>query len=74
MTRTGQSTPRFVLMVVVAGFMPAAGAVIIAHCCILIIKSQFGITDMLLRDEESWEKDCEPGFSAPVFVATPQSP
>jgi hypothetical protein len=53
--------------------MPAAGAVIIAHCCILIIKSQFGITDMLLRDEESWEKDCEPGFGAPVFVATPQS-
>ena len=59
--------------VTVAGFMPAAGAVIIGHCCILIIKSQFGITDMLLRDEESWEKDCEPGFSAPVFVATPQS-
>ena len=29
---------------------------------------QFGIVDMLLRDEESWEKDCEPGFSAPVFV------
>jgi hypothetical protein len=29
---------------------------------------QFGIVDMILRDEESWEKDCEPGFSAPVFV------
>jgi hypothetical protein len=29
---------------------------------------QFGITDMLMRDEASWEKDCEPGFSAPVFV------
>ena len=29
---------------------------------------QFGIVDMLLHDEESWEKGCEPGFSAPVFV------
>jgi hypothetical protein len=29
---------------------------------------QFGIVDMLLRDEESWEKDCAPGFSAPIFV------
>ncbi len=30
---------------------------------------QFGIVDMLLRDEESWENGCEPGFSAPVFVS-----
>ena len=29
---------------------------------------QFSITDMLLRDEESWEKGCEPGVSAAVFV------
>jgi hypothetical protein len=27
-------------MVIVAGFMPAAGAAIIAHCCTLIIKSR----------------------------------
>jgi len=30
---------------------------------------QFGIVDMLERDEESWENGCEPGFSAPVFVS-----
>jgi hypothetical protein len=29
---------------------------------------QFGVVDMLVRDEEVWEKGCEPGFSAPVFV------
>jgi hypothetical protein len=27
-----------------------------------------GIVDMLVHDHESWERDCQPGFSAPVFI------
>ena len=30
---------------------------------------QFGIVDMLVHDHESWERDCQPGFSAPVFIS-----
>jgi hypothetical protein len=30
---------------------------------------QFGVVDTTLRDEESWERDCEPGFSAPIFIS-----
>jgi hypothetical protein len=27
------------------------------------------IIDMLVHDHESWERDCQPGFSAPVFIS-----
>ena len=30
---------------------------------------QFGVVDTILRDCEYWEKGCEPGFSAPIFIS-----
>jgi hypothetical protein len=30
---------------------------------------QFGVVDMVLHDHDAWERGCEPGFSAPVFIA-----
>ena len=29
---------------------------------------QFSVVDMILHDHDAWEKGCEPGYSAPVFV------
>lgn len=29
---------------------------------------QFSVVDSIVHDDENWERDCQPGFSPPVFV------